>query len=131
MVSDPNHMQNKKTALIIMRDMFLLELYKTIFKLKGFEVFGLLEEENVLKEIKSKHPNLIVLERVLSPKTSQQCAEMVNQYNIPILILTKKEEACNMEKDLKRGIYDHGDIMNDNITDIVRRGEDLMKKWSR
>lgn len=122
-------MQHKRTVLIIMRDRFLLELYKTIFNVKGFNPIGLLEEDEFIEQLKVSHPDLIVWERALTSKARQLLIQKINKENIPLLLLTKKEEACNIEKDLKKAIYDYGDIMNDNINDIFKRGEKLVEKW--
>lgn len=123
--------QNKKTVFIIMQDKFLLELYRTIFTIRGFEPVDFAEEDELVEKINSISPCLIVLEKPLTKQSCDNLAQIIVQKNIPILILTKKEETCNIEKDLDKGIYDYGDIMNDNIGDIVRRGEKLVEKWSK
>lgn len=122
--------QNKKTVFVIMRDKFLLELYRTIFTIRGFEPVDFTEEDELVEKINSINPCLIVLEKPLTKQSCDNLAQIIVQKNIPILILTKKEETCNIEKDLDKGIYDYGDIMNDNISDIVKRGEKLVEKRS-
>lgn len=114
-----------------MQDRFLLELYRTIFRIKEFDITGVLEEYELMEHLGSDTPDLIVIEKNLTPPVCDELVRFVNQKKIPILVLTKPEEACIIEKSVDPGLYGYGDILNENIGDIVKRGEKLAEKWDK
>lgn len=114
-----------------MQDKFLLELYRTIFQIKKFHVASTLEEDELIPLLQLNMPNLIVLEKNLSPRIRGELIRFVNKKKIPILVLTKLEEACSIEKSVHAELYSYGDILNENIGDIVKRGEKMTEKWSK
>jgi len=122
-------MQHQKKVFIIMQDRFLLELYKTIFRIRGYQVVDTLEEDELMPGLQSTMPHLIVVEKVLASDTCNALIRFINQEKIPILVLTKPEDACNIEKSIQPELYGYGDILNENIGDIVRRGEKMAEKW--
>lgn len=120
-------MQNKKAVLIIMNDKFLLELYVTIFRIRGFTPIGVMDEKSVIKKFNEQPIHLVVLEKVLSPRTYKQLFNSIRKSEIPLLVLTKKEELDSIENELTGIKRVYGDILNDDLIDIVRRGERLLR----
>lgn len=121
-------MENKDKVLIVMRDNFLLGLYKTAFSVRGFDTDGVIDDNVLIKTLKTAKPELAVLEKKLNGKVYEIFIDKVNNEHIPVLILTKQEELGNIKEDLSRTIYDYGDIMNDDLSEIIRRGENLIKR---
>ena len=100
-----------KTILIIEDDKFLRELIAQKLIKENFEVFEAVDGEEGIKKIKSKKPDLILLDLILPGidgfEVLSRMKEDPTLTSIPVIILSNLGQKEDVEKGLKLGVADY------------------------
>ena len=97
-----------KKALIIEDDANIRELLRLYLEKDGFEVFGVSDGSNGLREYKRVNPDLVMLDIMLPVMDGWQvCRELRKTMKMPIIMLTAKGETEDKVSGLEMGADDY------------------------
>ena len=97
-----------KKALIIEDDANIRELLRLYLEKDGFEVFGVSDGSNGLREYKRINPDLILLDIMLPVMDGWQvCRDIRKKSSVPIIMLTAKGETNDKVSGLEMGADDY------------------------
>lgn len=104
-------MENKKKALIIEDDVFVISIYQTKLEHEGFEVEVAGNGLEALKKMEKFLPDLILLD-ILMPYldgigTLRELKKNENWQKIPVIMLTNLSEKDKVEEALSLGADDY------------------------
>lgn len=104
-------MSKKQSILLIEDDEFLAELYATKLTLEGFDVILAIDGEKGLKMIKTKKPDLILLDIILPKMDGFEVLKAMKAdkslKKTPIILLTNLSQKDEVKKGLALGANDY------------------------
>ena len=101
-------MAEKTRILVVDDDKNILQLIKLYLEKEGFEVVEAMRGDDGLKLFDSKPPNLVMLDIMLPGMDGWQvCREIRKTSNIPILMITAKDETFDKVLGLELGADDY------------------------
>ena len=100
---------NKKKILVIEDEETLIDLLVTKLKAAGYQVETATDGESGLKKIKSKRPDIILLDIVMPKKNGYEVMEEMRAENIsiPVIIISNSGQPVEIEKTKKLGAVDY------------------------
>jgi len=104
--------EEKKThVLLVEDDTFLANIYKTKFEMEGYKISVSSNGEIGLKDVKSKKPDIILLD-ILLPKMDgfavlEKLKKDAEIKDIPVILLTNLGQKDDVEKGLEMGAVDY------------------------
>ena len=105
----PSKVQQK--ILLVEDDVFLANIYQTKFTKEGFNVILAGDGEEALKAVKTKKPDIILLD-ILLPKLDgfavlEKLKEDSDTKDIPVILLTNLGQKDDVERGLQLGAVDY------------------------
>jgi len=96
----------KKTKIVLIEDeKDLVKLLTYNLEKEGYEVFSALDGEEGLKLVKSKKPQLVILDLMLPKIDGFECCRLIRQDSkTPIIMLTAKREEVDRILGLEMGL---------------------------
>ncbi|MCK5211339.1 response regulator [Candidatus Parcubacteria bacterium] len=100
---------NKKKILVIEDEETLIDLLVTKLKAAGYRVECATDGESGLKKIRSKRPDIILLDIVMPKKNGYEVMEAMRAENIsiPVIIISNSGQPVEIEKTKKLGAVDY------------------------
>jgi len=103
--------EQKTYVLLVEDDTFLANIYKTKFEMEGFKISVSDNGENGLKDVKSKKPDIILLDILLPKMDGFAVLEKLKKdgetKDIPVILLTNLGQKDDVEKGLEMGAADY------------------------
>lgn len=126
-----NYISMAKIIAVVEDDKFLRELISQKLIKEGYEVFGAVDGEEGLQIVKSKKPDLILLDLILPGMDGFEVLENLKKdpetSPIPVIVLSNLDQKEDMEKIFKLGAADFlikarstpGEVV-DKVREILR-----------
>ena len=119
-----------KKALIIEDDANIRELLRLYLEKDGFEVFGVSDGSNGLREYKRINPDLILLDIMLPVMDGWQvCREIRRESATPIIMLTAKGETADKITGLEMGADDYI-VKPLEMKEVIARVHAVMRRYA-
>lgn len=124
--------QNIKMVFVVEDDKFMRNLLINKLQKEGFQTEGLGSGEEALELMKTKTPNLILLDLILPNMDGFEVIQYLKSdprlSNIPVLILSNLGEKKDVEKAEEIGVA--GFLIKANFTpsEIIKKIHDLLNK---
>ena len=104
-------MSKPKVILLVEDDTFLSNIYKTKFEMEGYQVITAMDGEAGLTFVKTKKPDLILLD-ILLPKMDgfsvlKEIKADEKIKDIPVILLTNLGQKDDVSKGLELGAVDY------------------------
>ena len=100
-----------KHILIAEGDAFLADIYQKKFEMEGFKVSKVSNVEKALIDIKKKHPDVVLLDVLLSKMDGLAVLDAVKSdrvlKKIPIILLTNLGQPDDVKRGLEKGAADY------------------------
>lgn len=101
----------QKYILVAEGDSFLASIYQKKFEMEGFRVTLASNGEKALADIKKKHPDLVLLDVLLSKLDGLAVLEAAKSdrstSGIPIILLTNLGQPDDIKRGLEKGAADY------------------------
>lgn len=124
-------MSNKK-ILVVEDEHMLAEMYATKFTMEGFSVVKAFDGEEGLKEAKSGHPDIILLD-IIMPKLDgftvlKEIRKDAGLKRTPVLMLTNLGQDDDVKKGKELGADDYFVKSNHTPADVVEKVKSMLGK---
>src|SRR6476620_10922636 len=121
--------QKKYSILLVEDEANIQEALKLNLELEGYEVTSSYDGADALKMIRKEHFNLIILDVMLPEVDGITVCETIrlNNFSIPILILSAKNSSADRVLGLKKGADDYL-TKPFNLEELLLRVNNLIKK---
>lgn len=125
----------EKTKIVVVEDdEALAKVLYTELSDAGFDTSQAFDGESGLELVKSKHPDLVLLDLVLPKKQGFEVLEELKKSPdtkaIPVIILTVLDEADDIKKGLKLGADDYIAKSEHPIGEIIEKVKSFFAKES-
>jgi len=119
-----------KKALIIEDDSNIRELLRLYLEKDGFEVFGVSDGGNGLREYKRLQPDIVLLDIMLPVMDGWQvCHEIRRESTIPVIMLTAKGETADKIAGLEMGADDYI-VKPLDMKEVIARVHAVMRRYA-
>ncbi|MCK5510121.1 response regulator [Candidatus Parcubacteria bacterium] len=118
--------KNKKIKILLAEDdKFISKAYQDGLGRAGFEVIAAYDGNEALNKIKSKKPNIILLDLIMPEKNGFEVLEEIKTdndlKNIPIIILSNLGQASDIQKGRDLGANDYLIKSNFSIKEVIEK----------
>jgi len=119
-----------KKVLIVEDDANIRELLRLYLEKDGFEVYGVGDGGNALREYKKVEPDLVLLDIMLPVMDGWQvCREIRKDSAIPIIMLTAKGETMDKITGLEMGADDYI-VKPLDMKEVIARVHAVMRRYA-
>ena len=121
-----NNKKNKQIKILLAEDdKFISKAYQDGLGRAGFEVIAAYDGNEALNKIKSKKPNIILLDLIMPEKNGFEVLEEIKTdndlKNIPIIILSNLGQASDIQKGRDLGANDYLIKSNFSIKEVIEK----------
>lgn len=120
-----------KTIVVIEDDKFLRELISQKLMKEGYDVFGAVDGEEGFQMVKSKKPDLVLLDLILPGMDGFEVLEKLKKdpdvAGIPVIILSNLDQKEDMEKIFKLGAVDFLIKARSTPGEVVDKVREILK----
>jgi len=124
-------MPENKTILLVEDDQFLSTLLKNRLKKEGFEVLHAVSGNQVLELLKTKKPDLVLMDIILPEKSGFEAMEAMladpRYGQPPVMIISNLGQASDIEKGKRLGAVQYFVKAEVSIDEIVKKVRDFLQ----
>jgi CheY-like chemotaxis protein len=113
-------------------DEFLLSIYKKKFEALGYKITTCQSAESCLKEIEKKHPNLLIIDPIVSGGagfgTLETLHKSTKKYQISVIVYTQLGEKGDIARAMNLGVSSY--LMKSHVqaNDVLEAAQELLEK---
>ncbi len=123
--------KNKPKILLAEDDKFISLAYQDGFKRAGFEVIVAYDGVDALDKLKSKKPDLILLDVIMPQKNGFEVLEEIKNNpelkNIPVIILSNLGQDTDIQKGRELGAVDYLIKSNFSMNKVIEKIRKYLK----
>ena len=121
-----NNKKNKQIKILLAEDdKFISKAYQDGLGRAGFEVIAAYDGNEALNKIKSKKPNIILLDLIMPEKNGFEVLEEIKAdndlKNIPIIILSNLGQSSDIQRGRDLGANDYLIKSNFSIKEVIEK----------
>lgn len=121
-----NNKKNKQIKILLAEDdKFISKAYQDGLGRAGFEVIAAYDGNEALNKIKSKKPNIILLDLIMPEKNGFEVLEEIKTdndlKNIPIIILSNLGQSSDIQRGRDLGANDYLIKSNFSIKEVIEK----------
>jgi len=115
----------KKKILLAEDDKFISKAYKAGLEKAGFEVITSLDGDAALEDIKSKNPDIILLDIIMPGKNGFEIMSEIksdeNLKKIPVIVLSNLGQESDIKKGDELGAVDYMIKSNFSMKEVIEK----------
>ncbi len=129
-MSPEDKKSGKKIVFLAEDDLFLSDMYRTKFKLSGYDMPHAENGEEALKLLREQKPDIMLLDIVMPKKNGFDVLKEVKEdkdlKDIPVIMLTNLSQKDDVDKGLELGAVDYIIKAHSTPAEVVAKVEKVL-----